>query len=99
MFLVISRFTVANGMAEEVAIAFKGRPGLVDAAEGFERMEVMRGATDSDHFLLMTWWRDEHCYKNWHRSHSYHEAHSGIPKGLKLVPKSARVESFHLLCT
>jgi heme-degrading monooxygenase HmoA len=45
---------------------------------------------------LITRWSDEASYRTWHKSHSYHDSHSGIPKGLKLVPRSATVRFFHL---
>lgn len=40
---------------------------------------------------LVTRWADEPSYRNWHRGPTHHEAHKGIPKGLKLVPGSAAV--------
>lgn len=98
MYLVMSRFTVANGMREEVAEAFRARPHAVDTAAGFLRMEVAQAAANPDEFLLSTWWDDEASYKMWHRGHAYHEAHRGIPKGLKLVPGTTRIEAFRFLC-
>ena len=41
MIVALSRFTIANGMDEEVRTAFRDRPHLVDAATGFLGMEVM----------------------------------------------------------
>jgi heme-degrading monooxygenase HmoA len=45
---------------------------------------------------LVTRWADEPSYRNWHRGHTYHAAHKGIPKGLKLVPGSAAVTLLEL---
>ena len=42
MFVALSRFTIANNMLEEVRLAFRQRPHLVDEAMGFLEMEVMR---------------------------------------------------------
>jgi heme-degrading monooxygenase HmoA len=44
----------------------------------------------------VTRWSDEQSYRAWHRGHEYHEAHKGIPKGLKLVPGSAEVTLFEV---
>jgi heme-degrading monooxygenase HmoA len=99
MHLVLSRFTVANGMRDDVAAAFRARPHRVDRAAGFVRMEVAQAATNPDEFLLLTWWLDEASFATWHRSHAYQASHAGIPKGLKLVPKSSRVEAFDFLCS
>lgn len=49
-----------------------------------------------DEVWLVTHWRNEESYRTWHRSHEYHEAHKGIPKGLKLVPGSANVRCFEV---
>ncbi len=98
-FIALSRFTVANGMAGAVKEAFVNRPHLVDRAPGFIRMEVMSPCDDPAEIWLFTYWHDEASYRNWHRSHLYHEAHRGIPKGLKLVPRSARLRCFELVAT
>jgi heme-degrading monooxygenase HmoA len=39
-FIALSRFAVANGMADQVKEAFMHRPHLVDDAPGFLRMQV-----------------------------------------------------------
>ena len=98
-FIALSRFTVANGLAGEVKDAFVNRPHLVDRAPGFVRMEVMTPCDNPAEIWLLTYWRDEASYRTWHRSHSYHEAHRGIPKGLKLVPRSAQLRYFELVAT
>ncbi len=91
MFSAISRFTIANGMADAVRRAFRDRPHLVDGAPGFVRMEVMSPLDTPDEIWLLTWWADQASYRAWHRGHEYHESHRGIPKGLRLVPRSATV--------
>jgi len=91
MFLAISQFTVANGMGEEVRDAFLKRPHIVDSARGYLRMEVANPTDDDQGFWLLTWWEDEQCFKDWHRGHTYRDSHAGIPKGLRLDPKSTRI--------
>ena len=92
--MALSRFVVANGMTAEVKAAFQARPHLVDRAPGFLRMEVCCPHDNPDEFWLLTWWTDKSHYETWHRSHAYHDSHAGIPKGLKLVPKSAQIRFF-----
>jgi heme-degrading monooxygenase HmoA len=94
MFMALSRFVVANGKTAEVKAAFEARPHLVDSAPGFVRMEVVCPQDNPDEFWLLTWWTHQRHYETWHRSHQYHESHKGIPKGLKLVPKSAQIRYF-----
>ena len=97
MFVALSRFTIRNDMAARVRQAFVARPHLVDAAAGFLGMQVMSPVENPEEFWLVTRWTDEQSYRSWHRSHSYHESHQGIPKGLKLVPKSAEIRFFDLV--
>ncbi len=99
VFIALSRFTVANGMAGKVKDAFVNRPHLVDRAPGFIRLEVMSPCDAPAEIWLFTYWHDEASYRKWHRSHLYHEAHRGIPKGLKLVPRSAELRCFELVAT
>jgi heme oxygenase (mycobilin-producing) len=94
MFIALSTFTIANDMAPEVKEAFIKRPHLVDNAPGFERMEVFCPHDNPAEIWLMTFWTDEESYKVWHKSHLYSESHKGIPKGLKLVPRSAQIRYF-----
>ncbi|MDQ3819190.1 MAG: antibiotic biosynthesis monooxygenase [Acidobacteriota bacterium] len=94
MFIALSQFTIANNMTEQVKDAFIKRPHLVDGAAGFLRMEVISPIDNRDEIWLLTYWRDEESFRDWHHSHFYHDSHKGIPKGLKLVPKSARLRFF-----
>jgi heme-degrading monooxygenase HmoA len=96
MLVALSRFTIANGMAEEVRAAFRERPHLVDGAPGFLGMEVMSPVGDTAEIWLVTRWCDEQSYRTWHRSHDYHQSHSRIPKGLKLAPKSTEIKLFEV---
>ncbi len=96
MFVALSRFTIANDMQDEVRNAFRNRPHLVDGAVGFQGMEVMSPVGDPAEIWLVTRWDDELSYRSWHRGHEYHEAHKGIPKGLKLVPGTAKVVLFEV---
>jgi heme-degrading monooxygenase HmoA len=93
-FLAVSKFKVSNGMSEEVRAAFVERPHLVDDAPGFVRMEVVRPIDDRDEFWLLTWWRDEASFREWHHSHLYRDSHSGIPRGLKLDPSATQLRFF-----
>lgn len=94
MFVALSRFTIRNDMVDAVREAFRNRPHLVDRAPGFVGMEVMSPVDAPKEVWLLTRWTDEESYRTWHRSHEYHESHRGIPKGLKLVPRSAEILHF-----
>jgi heme-degrading monooxygenase HmoA len=93
----MSRFTVANGMATEVAAAFRLRPHLVDQAPGFRRMEVLCPVGRPEEFLLITHWDEREHFEHWHRGHGYRDSHTGIPKGLKLVPEETEIRFFDVV--
>ena len=100
-FIALSKFTVAPGFNEEgeshterVKQAFRDRPHLVDDAHGFRRLEVFSPRDQPNEIWLLTFWDDENSYSVWHKSHLYHESHKGIPKGIKLVPRSTKIEYF-----
>ncbi len=96
-FVALSRFTIANDTTELVKQAFRDRPHLVDSADGFLRMDVISPVDAPNEIWLMTYWRDEASFRSWHKSHEFHDSHRGIPKGLKLVPKSAEMRYFELV--
>ncbi|MDA0978226.1 MAG: antibiotic biosynthesis monooxygenase [Proteobacteria bacterium] len=97
-FMALSQFTVMPGREDSVAEAFRQRPHLVDRAPGFIRMEVFRPEDSPREFWLMTWWRDRVSYENWHNGHHYLDSHAFMPKGLKLVPRTAKVTHLRMLC-
>lgn len=94
MFVALSQFVIANDMAAEVKRAFQNRPHAVEAASGFVRLDVLSPEHDPQEIWLITYWSDRNSFEEWHKSHHYREAHIGIPRGLKLVPKSARITFF-----
>ncbi|MDK9702239.1 MAG: antibiotic biosynthesis monooxygenase [Sulfuritalea sp.] len=97
-FVAMSRFVIANGMEDEVKAAFRGRPGLVDQAPGFLRMDVLSPLDAPGEIWIMTYWTDTESYRLWHRSHVFHDAHKGIPKGLKLAPGEQKLREFEHVC-
>lgn len=96
-FLALSKFKVRNGLEAEVRAAFLRRPHLVDDADGFVRMDVVSPTGDEAEFWLLTWWRDEASFRQWHHSHLYRESHAGIPHGLKLVPAATELLTFRYI--
>jgi heme oxygenase (mycobilin-producing) len=91
MFVALSKFTVANDMDAAVKQAFRERPHEVDSTPGFIKLDVISPEVDPKEIWLITYWENRNSFESWHNSHSYRDSHAGIPKGLKLVPKSASV--------
>ena len=92
-FTAISKFEVRNNMEEEVKEAFQNRPRLVDSAEGFIGLNVLRPKENPAEFWLITHWESEEYFHLWHKHHKS-ESHQGIPKGLKLVKRSFTLRYF-----
>lgn len=97
MFVAQSRFAVANGMENEVREAFINRPHLVDGVDGFIRMEVLSPEKEPNVFVLMTYWQNKETWKEWFKGHNYKASHKQIPRGVKLVPQSRKMDYFHLI--
>jgi heme-degrading monooxygenase HmoA len=93
-FVALSRFVIANGMADEVKAAFRQRPHFVDSAPGYRRMDVISPVDRPEEIWLITFWSDEASFLVWHHGHSYRDSHRGIPKGLKLVPGESKITHF-----
>jgi heme-degrading monooxygenase HmoA len=94
MFVALSKFVVANEMAECVKEAFRNRPHSVETAPGFERLDVISPTENPREIWLLTYWLNRQAFDDWHKSHLYRESHIGIPKGLKLVPNSTKLSFF-----
>jgi heme oxygenase (mycobilin-producing) len=98
-FVAISRFTVANGMAEQVKDALSARPHRVDEADGFLGMEVISPVDNPDEIWLLTRWEDEASYRAWHDGPGRRESQRSIPRGLKLIPAGTSVRFFRHVCS
>lgn len=93
MFVAVSIFEVANGMAEEVKKAFINRPHFVDKAPGFIELKILSPQENLNEIWVTTFWHEESQYQHWYKNHMK-ESHNNIPKGLKLVPGSTRLRYF-----
>ncbi len=91
MFVALSKFVIANDMTMTIKEAFQSRPHKVDEAQGFIRLDVLSPEENPKEIWLITYWSDRPSFEIWHKSHLYRESHSYIPKGLKLVPGSAKL--------
>lgn len=91
--VALSRFEVREGFEDKVAAAFQARPRLVDAVEGFLRLDVLRPTERPHEFWLLTYWTDESSFQQWHHSHLRKASHAYLPEGLRLVPGSARIDN------
>ncbi|WP_158859229.1 antibiotic biosynthesis monooxygenase family protein [Lunatibacter salilacus] len=92
----VSKFKVENGMEEEVKKAFKTRPGFVESAKGFVRLDVLSPINNPAEIHLITYWESDEDFEFWHRNH-LKESHKNIPKGLKLIPRSWELTKYEYI--
>lgn len=98
-FVALSRFVVANGMTDVVKNAFRERPHLVDHVPGYLRMDVISPIEHPDEIWLLTFWSDAPSFHAWHRGDHHRDSHRGIPKGLKLAPRTTELRGFEHVCS
>ncbi len=94
---VLSKFTVANGKEDEVKVAFKSRPHLVEKTVGFLRMDVICPTERPAEIWLLTYWADRESLELWHNSHLHKQSHHGIPPGLKLLRGATSLAVFDFI--
>lgn len=79
----------ANGAPGLVA-AFRGRLREVEAAPGFERLEVWQDERDPERFVMVSWWDSQERFAHYMRSEAHRRSHARIPEG----PDGPRPVSF-----
>jgi len=91
MVTVISRVRVRSGFEEQVRAGFLGRPRLVENEAGFCGIEILNDAEDGSIFLLITRWKSEAAFRDWHGNQAHHHSHGLIPEGEKLETSFTQV--------
>lgn len=96
MFVAMSRFRVRRGQEDMVRESFTNRPMRVDDQPGFIRMEVLSPTEQTNEFWLITMWSDRESFETWH-AHHLKEAHSAMPRGLKVEKGSRDLQYLELV--
>ena len=91
MVTVISRLRVRSGLEEQVRAGFLGRQRLVENEAGFCGLEILNDAEDGSIFLLITRWKSEAAFRDWHGNQAHHHSHGLIPEGEKLETSFTQV--------
>jgi heme-degrading monooxygenase HmoA len=72
----INVLTVPSQMRTELERRFAGRAGMVEAADGFERFELLRPVEGTERYLVYTRWRSEADFERWHASQAFERGHA-----------------------
>jgi heme-degrading monooxygenase HmoA len=91
----VSRLRVDPERAPELIRAFNDRAGLVDAFDGFLRLEVWQSDRDDGEVIMVSHWRDRAAFKAYMRSREHAFSHGRIPPELKDAIELERLEHLH----
>lgn len=82
MYVSVSRLRIEPAKAPELVDAFRRRAGLVDAFEGFLRLEVWQSDREAGEILMVSHWASRECFKSYMRSDQHRVSHDRIDSGL-----------------
>ena len=91
----MSHLRVPVERAEELVVAFRGRAGLVDRADGFVDLEVWRSDRDAEEVLMVSRWSDRAAFTAYMRSAAHRASHDRIDPALKAAIRLERLEHLH----
>ena len=95
MYISMSHLRVEPSRAEELVTAFRGRIGLVDAADGFVDLEVWQADRDAGELIMVSRWRDRDAFKRYMKSDDHRRSHDRIPQDLDDAIKLQALEHLH----
>ena len=78
-FVVTSEVTVDPQSAGTLEAAFQDRVRLVEAATGFQRIEVWRDGVRPGVFQMVSWWDSAEDFRAYMRSDDHRTSHARIP--------------------
>ncbi len=78
-FVFCSEVTISAEHEEQLEQAFRNRVRLVEAAPGFQRLEVWRDASSPGVFLMVTWWDSAARFREYMQSEDHRRSHARIP--------------------
>lgn len=92
MYVSVSRLRVDGAKAPELVDAFRRRACLVDAFEGFIRLEVWQSERDEGEILMVSHWDSRESFKRYMRSDAHQVSHDRIGAELADAIELERLE-------
>ena len=74
-FVAINYIKCTAEYADKFEYLFKTRAGEIDKLPGFRSMNVLKPNTEDDKYLIVSYWDDEHSFKEWTKSEEFIEGH------------------------
>lgn len=97
-FVAFSELTVPPEGRDALIDAFRARLGAVEAAPGFQRLEVWADHADPSAFTMVSWWDSKQQFLDYMRSDRHRESHDRIPEG-DHAPRAARFRRYTVVAT
>lgn len=97
-FVAFSELTVPTEGRDALIGAFRARLGAVEAAPGFQRLEVWADQADPSAFTMVSWWSSRQQFLDYMRSDRHRASHDRIPDG-DHAPRAARFRRFTVVAT
>ncbi len=95
-FVITSEVTIDAEDAGLLAAAFQARVRLVEAAPGFQRIEVWSDLARPGVFLMVSWWDTADAFRAYMRSEDHRISHARIA-GPPHKPRGTGVRRFGVL--
>lgn len=97
-FVAVSELSVPPEGRDDLIAAFLSRLGAVEAAAGFQRLEVWADQADPTAFTMVSWWDSRQEFVDYMRSDSHRRSHDRIPAG-EGAPRPAGFRRFSVVAT
>ena len=94
-YVSLSRLRVDPARSDELVEAFRRRARLVDAFDGFLRLEVWRSERDGGEVVMVSHWRDRDSFRAYMRSAEHRVSHDRIDAELERAIRLERLEHLH----
>ncbi|MDO8309330.1 MAG: antibiotic biosynthesis monooxygenase family protein [Actinomycetota bacterium] len=78
-FIVSSEVTISPELSDQLEGAFRDRLHLVEAAPGFQRLEVWQDINVPGVFQMVSWWDDAERFAEYMKSDDHRRSHARIP--------------------
>lgn len=94
MFVSQSEIAIEGDRGSLLEAAFRTRPGLVDAHNGFLGLELLREVGHRGRYVLVTRWRTREDFRRYMKSRDYRASHAREHAGLEEVSDGAPLRQF-----
>lgn len=95
-FVITSEVVIEPDAAGVLAAAFQDRVRLVEAADGFQRIEVWSDLARPGVFQMVSWWDTAEAFRAYMRSEDHRASHARIPNAPH-KPRGTGVRRYGLL--